>query len=154
MFRQLSFSGGAFALAAAESGASWQGVSARARTICRWMMAIPALSYGVENFLHPLHVPVIPLNRLLPDWIPGRLPLAYLTGAVLLASGLSILLNWRARLAAAWLGIMVFVIVLVVYSALLVGDSFSIRGLNFFADTLMYSGAILIPAGALPRGST
>jgi uncharacterized membrane protein len=116
------------------------------------MIGIPAVVFGVEHFLHPQYVPVVPLSQLLPPWIPGHLLLAYAMGAVLIVSGLCLIFNWNARAAAAWLGIIVFVVVLLVYLPILIANLSDIaNGLNYFADTLAFSGAALLLAAALPK---
>src|SRR5207253_5316169 len=79
------------------------------------VMGVASLVFGIEHFLHPEFVPVVPLKQLMPSWIPGHSFLAYLTGAVLLGSSLCMLFRWKARIVAAWVGIFVFVIVMLVY---------------------------------------
>jgi uncharacterized membrane protein len=150
-FRELSFSGGAFAFAGAQMQARASAVGARLVTLARYFVAIAALFYSVEHFLHPECVPGVPLERLAPTWIPGHLILSYLAGAVLLGSGACLLINKKGRLAAAYLGIMVIVLVLAIYLPILAAKPSDVEGLNYFADTLMYSGAILLLANALPK---
>lgn len=54
-------------------------------------------------------------------------------------------------IAAAWLGIFVFAIVLLIYVPTMLTRLPDIAGgLNYAADTLLYSGAILLIAGVLP----
>ena len=61
-------------------------------------------------------------------------------------------MNKKARLAATYLGIMIFLVVMFVYLPMLAAIPWDIgNGLNYFADTLMFSGAILLLADALPR---
>jgi hypothetical protein len=122
--------------------------------LLRFGIAIPALVFGLEHFLHPTFVPVVPLRLPMPTWIPGRVSIGYLTGAVLLASGATLILNWQARASAAALGIFAAVVVLAVYGPLLVAEPSVTVGLNFFADTLAYSGAVLVLASALPKGAS
>ena len=70
----------------------------------RVLIAIAAIFYGVEHFLHPANVPGVPLEKLTPAWIPGRLIIGYLTGAILLVAGASILVAKKTRMAATYLG--------------------------------------------------
>lgn len=150
--RDLAFSGGALAFAITQVERSPRSRMARMQLLVRWMIAISAVFFGIEHFLHPLFVPVVPLNRLMPSWIPGQIVLAYVTGCVLIVTGISIIVNWKARLAATWLGITVFVIVLLVYLPLLLATPADIdQGLNYLADTLAYGGSALVLAGALPK---
>lgn len=159
LLRDLSFSAGALACAAARAD-DWpkHGLAILVRSI----IAVVAVVFGVEHFLHPQFVPVVPLERLNPSWIPAQAFLAYLTGAALVASGLSMAFNWRARQAAAWLGTFTFVIVLIVYLPIMVANASDIgQGINYLVDTLAFSGAALLVAGllaeekgALPRVET
>jgi len=75
VFREMSFAGGAWILA----GNAWrdQGRGQGAGwliTVGRVLISIAAIFFGVENFLHPLGAPGVPLEKLMPPWIPGRLP--------------------------------------------------------------------------------
>ena len=142
--RQLAFSGGALALAAS-------GVHILA-TISRYFVGFPVLVFGVEQLLHGDHVPGVPLNRLTPEYVPGHGTWTYLTGVVyVLAAGL-LLAGKKTRAAATWLGLTVLLVVLVVYVPIAVVDRASIsNGLNYLFDTLMFCGAVLLLAGAMPR---
>jgi uncharacterized membrane protein len=52
-------------------------------TIGRIVIGIAAIFYGVEHFIFPLNVPGVPLEKFMPVWIPGRMIISYLTGAIL-----------------------------------------------------------------------
>jgi uncharacterized membrane protein YphA (DoxX/SURF4 family) len=125
--------------------------------LARIVISLVAIFYGVENALHPVNVPVVPLERLMPSWIPGHLFIAWLTGAVMITTGACILVGKKMRTAAAWLGAFILLIVLVVYLPIMIGTmsaasvSEQIEGLNYFADTLFFGGTVLALAGALPR---
>ena len=151
LLRDLSFSGGALACAVARAD-DWPRQLRNGITILvRYMIAVPALFFGVEHFLHPQYVPVIPLDRLMPSGIPARWLISYITGAVLIGASLSIGLNRKARAAATWLGIVVFVDVMIVYLPILWANLSDIAaGLNYFADTLAFAGGVLLLAEALP----
>ena len=152
LLRDLSLSGGALACAVARAETWPARLRSRLTILVRYMIGIPAVVFGVEHFLHPQFVPVVPLEQLMPSWIPGHLFLAYAMGAVLIASGLCLVFNWQARLAAARLGIIVFIVVLLVYLPILIANLSNIaNGLNYFADTLAFSGAALLLAAALPK---
>ena len=150
--RELSFSGGALALAASlATGPGERGRDIRA-TIARYFIAVPVLVYSVQQFMHGDHVPGVPLNRLTPEYVFGHGVWTYLTAFVYALTGSLLLLGKRTRAAATWLGLTVLLVVLVVYVPIGVVDRGSIdKGFNFLADTLMYCGAILLLAGAMPR---
>ena len=151
LLRDLSFSGGALAYALAQAHGWPRRHVDRIMIRVRYIIAVAAVVFGVEHFLHPEFVPVVPLKQVTPPWIPAHLFLSYVTGAVLIACGLSMIINWRAHLAATWLGVFVFAIVLFVYLPIMVANLSDIaNGLNYFADTLAFSGAALLLAGALP----
>ncbi|HTV59309.1 MAG TPA: hypothetical protein VMJ93_10590 [Verrucomicrobiae bacterium] len=147
--RDLSFSGGAFALAGAHTDAP---SSSFFITLARFFIAIPVLVFSVFHFLHPRYVPGVPLDRLTPGYVPARIFWAYLAGAVLFLAGSCILINRKARLAAIYLGIMVLFLVLFVYLPMNLAAASDIgNGLNYFADTLLFSGAAFVLAEALPQ---
>jgi uncharacterized membrane protein len=150
--RDIAFSGGAFAFAGAHTKA-WPAQGRRGLvTVGRLFIAVPAVFFGVEQFLHPEFVPGVPLDKVVPTWVPGRLFWVYLAGAVLFAAGASILVNKKARLAATCLGIMILLLVLFVYLPTLAAHPSDIGNeLNFFVDTLAFSGAALLLADAMPK---
>jgi uncharacterized membrane protein len=120
-------------------------------TAGRLMFAATALFFGVQHFLHPEHVPGVPLERLTPAWALPRV-WGYLIGAVLLISGALLLINRWAREAAAWLGVAVAVTVVVIYIPMLWpahGTAEVVENINYVADTLLFAGTALILAEAL-----
>jgi uncharacterized membrane protein len=151
VFRESSFGGAAWILAGiARDG--WRG-GAKGR-VC---VALALVVFGVEHFLHPTGLPGVPLQKQMPTWVPGRLLIDYVTGAALLVAGGSILLTRTTRPVAAWLGGWILLIVLVIYGPLLIvslsepGTAVKLEGINYFADTLLFAGAILALASATPR---
>src|ERR1700690_3916721 len=119
VFREMSFAGGAWILAG--SAMRRQGES-KLITVGRVLIAIAAIFFGVEHFLHPAGCPGVPLEKLTPAWIPARLLLGYLTGAILLVAGVRILLNRKARMAATYLGTWLVLLVLFVYVPILIAQ--------------------------------
>jgi uncharacterized membrane protein len=47
-------------------------------TVGRVIIAIAAIFYGIEHFLHPAGAPGVPLEKMMPPWIPARLLVRYL----------------------------------------------------------------------------
>ncbi|HET7108917.1 MAG TPA: hypothetical protein VFI38_19040 [Candidatus Acidoferrum sp.] len=150
--RELSFSGGALALAVSLSGERrGRGTDVFAK-IARYLVAIPVLFFSFEQFLHGDHVPGVPLNRLTPDYIYGHAIWTYVAAVVYAVAGVLLVFGKKTRAAATWLGLTVLVVELVVYVPIGVVDRASIaKGLNYVADTLMFCGAVLLLAGAMPR---
>ncbi len=156
MLRDLSFSGGAWALAGLHSRASSPQQSKWMILFGRMVIAIAAIFYAVQHFLHPQSVPDIPLEKMTPSWVPFPSVWGYLAGAVLLAGGIGLALNKKSRLAAASIGALMTAATLFLYLPILIlalgGPAPAINeALNYFADTLLYAGAALVLASALPR---
>jgi len=130
--------------------------NAKLITVGRVVIAIAAIFYGVEHFLHPMARPGVPLEQLMPDWIPARPLIGYLTGAILLVAGAAILLNKKTRMAATYLGTWIVLLVVFVYGPILIASlsdpstAVKIEGINYFADTLLFAGTILALAAATP----
>jgi uncharacterized membrane protein len=125
-------------------------------TLGRVVVGITAMFYGVEFFLHPQGVPALPLQKMMPDWIPAHLLINYLTGAILVVSGAAILLAKKTRLAATYLGAWIVLLVVVIYGPILISalanpsTEIKIEGINYFFDTLLFAGTILALAAATP----
>jgi uncharacterized membrane protein len=151
--RELAFSSGAFAFATTQSKTPRPTkATPPLLTAARYLFAVTALFFGVEHFLHPEFAPGVPLGKITPSWIPLRLFWAYLAGAVLLATSASLFINKKSRLAATILGLTILLIVLVIYLPIELSIPSDIgNGLNYIADTLMFSGAALLLADALPK---
>jgi uncharacterized membrane protein len=154
VFRESSFGSGAWILAGKAMGGRGGN---RLITVGRMVIAIAAIFYGVEHFLHPANVPGVPLEKLMPAWIPGHWLISYLTGAFLVVAGVSILLNKKTRMAATYLGTWIVLLVLFIYGPILIASladpktGVKVEGINYFADTLLFAGAILALASATPR---
>ena len=157
LLRELAFGGGGWLLAAAamrkEGGG--RGVSGLVM-VGRVLAGIAAIFYGVETFLHPLGMPGIPLEKLMSDWIPGRMIIGYVTGAILFVAGSGILLNLKTRMAATYLGTWIVLLVVFVYGPILIAalsnpsTEIQVEGLNYFFDTMLFGGAVLALAKAMP----
>ena len=151
--RELAFSGGALAFAMspwsirprqpspAKPPASWAAFP-------RLFVGIASLFYGVEHLLHPTYVPGVPLQKLTPEWIPGRIFLSYFVGVILILAGVCLLLNKKTRMAATFLGLTILLTVLWIYLPMLAAAPRDVVALNFFFDTLLFCGAILLLANA------
>ena len=156
VLRDLSFCAGAWALAGLLSRAASPQLAKWKILFSRFVLAIAAVFYAVQHFLHPRSVPDIPLERLTPSWIPFPSAWGYVGGAILLAAGIALALNKKARIAATSIGAWMAAVVLFLYLPILVlaviGSTPEINeALNYFADTLLYAGAALALALALPR---
>lgn len=152
MLRELSFSGGALALAASLIGIEQKRGARIAAIVARYFVAIPVLFFSAEQFLHGRYVPGIPLEPLTPVWIVGHAVWTYLAAAVYAVAGILLVSGIRTHAAASWLGLTVLFVELVVYVPMGVVYRASLNnGLNYVMDTLMFCGAVLLLAGAMPH---
>ena len=154
--RDLSFAAGAWALAGLHSRASSPQQSKWMILFARCVLAIAAIFFAVQHFLHPEFAPGVPLELMTPSWVPFPSVGAYLAGAILLAAGIGLILNKKSRLAAASIGALMTVLTLFPYLLILIlahgGSTPEINeALNYVADTLLFAGAALVLASALPR---
>jgi uncharacterized membrane protein len=154
VFREMSFGGAGLILA----GTATDGWDARVKstliTMGRVCIALAVFVFGIQHFLHPTLLPGVPLRKEMPEWIPGRVLIDYVTGAALLVTGVSILLSRQTRTVAASLGGWILLTILVIYGPVLITALFDPRtagkmeGINYFADTLLFAGVILVLARA------
>jgi uncharacterized membrane protein len=157
VFREMSFGGAGWILAGnAIDGWRGQGKSTLI-TVGRVFVTMAVIVFGIEHFLHATGLPGVPLPKQMPTWIPGRMLIDYVTGAALLVAGGSILLNRKTRTVSTCLGGWILLMVLVIYGPVLIvalsepGAAVKVEGINYFADTLLFAGAILALAKAAPR---
>jgi uncharacterized membrane protein len=155
--RDLSFGCGALVLAGTWTpgwrlrGSSWM------VTLGRVIVAVACLAFGVLHFLYPANAPGVPLRKMTPPWIPLPAMWGYLTGAIELVTGGFMLANRNTRAAAAWLGFVVTILVLVIYMPFVfvaVESNQKLEALNYVWDTLLFAGTVLLVARAeQPRTS-
>jgi hypothetical protein len=73
-----------------------------------------------------------------------------LPGAVFVVTGVCLIFNKKARLAAGCLGFMILLLVVLIYVPIVVANPSDIANrLNYLMDTLLLSGGDLALAGAL-----
>ena len=153
LLRDLSFCAGAWALAGLYGRASSPQLSKWMILFGRIVIAIAVIFYSIQHFLHPDFAPGVPLELKMPTWVPLPSVWAYPAGAVLLAAGIALALNIKPRIAAASIGALMTVVTLFPYLAMLVrahGAPEFNEAINYVADTLLYAGAALVLASALP----
>src|ERR1700690_53442 len=149
VFRGLSFGGGGWVLAGVAMSGTRDGKGRILVTVGRVLIAITAIFFGVQHFLHPLGLPGVPLEKQMPAWVPVRPFIDYLTGAFLIAAGVCFLLGRKTRIAAAYLGAWIVFLVVVLYGPVMIGaladpsTAVQVEGLNYFADTLLFGAVIL-----------
>jgi len=159
VFREMSF-GGAGWILAGNARDGWRGpMKSTLITVGRIVIALAAIFFGIQHFLHPLGLPGVPLQKEMPTWVPARVFIDYVTGAALLVAGICFLLARKTRMAATYLGAWILLLVLVIYGPVLIGAlsnpslEVQVEGINYFADTLLFAGVILALASGSPSSA-
>jgi uncharacterized membrane protein YphA (DoxX/SURF4 family) len=155
--RETSF-GGAGCLLAATAMNGWRARDkSTLAAVGRVCVLLAAVVFGIEHLLHPTGLPGVPLQKQMPDWLPGRALIDYVTGVMLLVLAGSIVLGRSTRTVAAALGAWLLVIVAAMYGPILIAAMFQsgagvkVEAINYFADTLLFAGVILALANASPQ---
>ncbi len=154
LFRDLSFCAGGWALAGLYYRESSPQLSKTMILFARFVIATAAIVFAAHHFLHPEFAPGVPLEKVMPSWVPFPRAWGYLTGLILLVSGIGLALNKKSRVAAGSIGALMTVLTLVPYVVLLAlaRDAAAVNeGLNYVADTLLYAGSALALAAASPH---
>jgi uncharacterized membrane protein len=140
--RETCFASGAMVLA----GSVWTRGRALA-IVGRTLVGLIFLFYAMQHFLFPRFVPGVPLEKLIPQWVPAPVLLSYLVGIVLLAAGLGLMARCTYRFAAASAGAMLFLLTVFFYVPILVTEintQLAVEGINYVGDTLLFAGTALL----------
>ncbi len=152
--RESAFSAGAILLAITNDTRERTLAEKRVAIGALYLIALISMFYGIENFFHPECVPAVPLAKVTPLWIPFAHVWTVLTGVALAIGAVGMGLRNVSRQSAAALGGWVVLLVVSLYLAIMISKP-DVGDLNYFADTLMFGGVLLIASGAydLPRRS-
>lgn len=145
--RETCFAGGALVLAShALAAGAWPSARAILARTGRFIVAAIMVFYAIEHFLHPRHVPGVPLQKLTPAWWPAPVLLAWIVGIVLLLGGIGLLFRPAARLAAASSGTVLLLLTVFFYGPLCIAEFHSnpVEGLNYLGDTLLFAATVLL----------
>ena len=150
--RELVFGAGAMLLAIASGTRERTPDENRVAIGALYVVALVSMFYGIMHFFYPECVPAVPLEKVTPLWIPLAHFWTVLTGIALVIGGAAMFARKLSRLAAAALGAWVVLLVLSLYLAIMISKP-DIEGLNYFADTLMFGGVLLVASCAydVPR---
>lgn len=151
MLRESAFGAGAWALAGSLNSGSQTGKWMI--LIGRFFVAIAAIFFGLAQLLHPAIAPGVPDTKLTPAWVPLHALWGYPVGAVLVVAGAALLLNKRARTAAASIGALMTLLTVCLYLPILGvthDPSQMTEAINFVFDTLLFGGTALLVARAMP----
>ncbi len=154
--RDLSFAAGAWALAGMLSRVPSPQPSKGMILFGRIVIGMAAIFFGMEHFLHPEFAPGFPLEKMTPLWVPWPSVWAYVTGAILVAAGIGLVLNRKSRIAATSLGALMTFLTLFLYLPMWIVARYGttpeiMEAINYVFDTLFYAGTALVLASALPR---
>jgi uncharacterized membrane protein len=140
--RETTFAAGAMALA----GSVW----ARGQMLIklgRSIVACACFFYAVEHFLFPRNVPGVPLEKMMPAWVPAPVLLAYFVGLTLFVAGVGLMVSRTRRVAAAGAGTVLVLLVVFFYVPILVMEihtPLAVEGVNYVGDTLLFAATVLL----------
>lgn len=146
VLREFTFCAGALSIAAARAQTWFDHARNAARTFVRLELGIALVFFAVQQFLHPANVPGVPLELVTPIWIPGHTVWCYVTGVIYFPAALCLIANRRAHSAALSGGAMLLVLVVAVYLPMLVTKPLDMQAIDYFFDTLLFSGSVLAVA--------
>ena len=155
--RDSVFGAGALALVGAQIAGKDARRSHWLTHTARLLIGVILIFFGVQECLYPKFAPGVPLPKMTPGWVPVPALWGYLCGVILVACGICLLLNKYARSAAACVGLVMAALTLFLYVPILLmnsGTEALVEGLNYVADTLLFGGALLLLARALPKEPT
>lgn len=150
--RETTFSLGALSLFSIEIRNGRPGLSNGLAVMARCWAGMVIIYYGVDHLLHPNFSPGVPSGKLTPSWVPLPHVLVYLTGLLLIAFGLAMLVRKCASFGGQSAGVLMLLLTVGLYVPeffLASGVAQQVQGINFVADTLLFAGTMLAIAGAI-----
>jgi len=148
--RQSTFALGALALFTIEAPAE-----RRQRplvSVIRIWTAFVLVFYGIENVLYPQYWPGVPDVTAVAPWVPLHSLLAIVTGLLLVACGAAMLVERYAVVAATAAGWWMVLLTLGLFLPQFIlarGVPEHVVALNFFFDTLLFAGMMLVIGRAI-----
>jgi uncharacterized membrane protein len=150
-FKALTLCGGAWLVAGslAETDANLNRYLKFLMPLGRFFLPVTVIAFGIDHFLYPDFV-----ASLVPKWIPGALFWTYFAAVALIASGVAMIVNIQARLAALMLGIMIFLWFLMLHIPRAIADPHTGNGNEWTSvfEALAFSGIAFMLA-ALPASN-
>jgi uncharacterized membrane protein len=140
--RETCFAAGAMVLA----GTHWPRGRALS-SVGRTLVACTFVFYAIEHFLFPRNVPGVPLEKLIPQWVPAPVLLSYAVGIILLVAGILLMGHRTYRIAAASAGAMLLLLTIFFYLPILIMEihtPLAVEGINYVGDTLLFAGTALL----------
>jgi len=151
--RETAFGSGALVLA----GSVWPRSGSTGTLLMRIGRTILApifVFYGAVHFLFPHNVPGVPLEKLIPSWVPAPLLLSWVVGIALILAGIGLLIPSAVRIAAAGSGAVLVLLTIFFYGLILLIElhtPLAVEGINYVGDTLLFAAtALLAGSGSQP----
>jgi len=107
------------------------------------LFSIPIISFGLLHFLYAKDV-----ADYVPSWVPNHMFWTYVAGTALIVSGIAIILKMKSRLAAALLGAMIFIWLIVLHVPRVIASPVAYLGSEVTSAfiALAYSGIAFVIA--------
>lgn len=150
--RQTTFSLGALALFATEVRADRPHLARTISTVARIWTAFVLVFYGLEHLANPQYAPGVPSTALTAAWIPLPHVIAYATGILLVAFGITMFIEKYASASAARSGLLMTLLTLVLYVPqffIASGVPELVTAINFIFDTLLFAGTMFVISRAI-----
>jgi uncharacterized membrane protein len=144
--RETAFAGGAMVLA----GSLWPRGQTAGNTLIRvgrLIVACTFVFYAIEHFLFPLFVPGVPLEKMIPAWVPAPMLLSYFVGITLFVAGIGLMFRRTQSLAAASAGTVLLLLTMFFYIPILaieIHSPLAVEGVNYVGDTLLFAATALL----------
>ena len=127
-------------------------LASRLAAVARVWTGLVLIFFGIENILYPQYSPGVPDTQPTASWIPLPLVIAYLTGILLIAFGIAMLVRRYAISGGKSAGLLMVLLTIALYVpqfflARNVGERVS--AINFVFDTLLFAGTLLVITKAI-----
>lgn len=144
--RETAFGAGAMVL----SGSLWPRGSLVGTVLMRLgrvFVGATMIFYAIQHFVFPHFVPGVPLEKMIPAWVPAPTLLSYFIGITLLLAGVGLLIPRTIRIAAASSGMVLLLLTAFFYVPILVMEihtPLAVEGINYVGDTLLFAATVLL----------
>jgi uncharacterized membrane protein len=145
--RETTFAMGALSLFGTVMKDRIPGFSNRLAVVARVWTGMVLIFFGIENILHPQLSPGVPDTMPTASWVPLPLAIAYLTGTLLIAFGITMMIRKYAGSGGALAGLLMLLLTLALYVPqffLARNVEQQVTALNFVFDTLLFAGTMLL----------
>jgi uncharacterized membrane protein len=150
--RETTFTMGALALFGTAVRDHFPKLSNRLAAIARVWTGMVLIFFGIENILFPQYSPGVPDTMPTASWVPLPLVIAYLTGILLIAFGIAMLVWKYAEAGGTFAGLLMLLLTLALYvPQFFLAHSVEQRvtAINFIFDTLLFAGTLLVITKAM-----